>query len=72
MLNLNDVSVEIPCSDCSHKIPETIGNLKKSPTLECPVCRFQFKVNADEFKETIEAAESTLNQFRVSLKNFKI
>ncbi|GGZ83171.1 hypothetical protein GCM10007161_13290 [Ignatzschineria indica] len=72
MLNLNDMPIEIPCPDCSHKISETIGNLKKNPTLECPVCGFQFKVNADELKESIKSAEMMLNQLRGSLKNFKI
>ena len=67
-LDLNDHTLEIPCSACGEKIPEKIGRLKDSPTLTCTRCGAHINVDATELKRGIESIEKSIDDLRKKLK----
>jgi hypothetical protein len=54
---LDSVTVDIPCPNpnkCGHKIAAKIGQLKRNPKLRCSKCKFEFSVDARQFRNTLD------------------
>lgn len=67
-LDLEKHSINIKCPKCSRIIPETIGQLKKEPTLFCITCDTTFEAQADELNKGIERIEANIESLKASLQ----
>lgn len=58
--NLDGQSIELSCPHCQRKLSQTIGKIKTNPTLRCPACGQDFRVNASQFKAQFAKVEKAL------------
>ncbi|MEB5483948.1 hypothetical protein QMA69_05330 [Burkholderia pseudomallei] len=50
-INFDAQSIDVSCPKCGEKIQETLGRLKKDPTLVRPSCNSNITIDASEFRE---------------------
>ena len=68
---IEKVSIEFPCPNpngCSHKLRETIGNLKRSPKLKCSRCGFEFVADGKDFERAGKSVDEKLAELKRSLE----
>lgn len=72
MSTLDAQKIELDCPHCSHKVRETLGRLRKSPTLVCPKCRGSITVDGADLDKQLRGVDKQLGNFsrRIS-KTFK-
>ncbi|HAS54951.1 MAG TPA: hypothetical protein DCS42_12950 [Nitrospiraceae bacterium] len=51
--------IELKC-ECGRKFKETIGRLKKNPSIKCP-CGITIKIEADQLAGKLDKAQSALD-----------
>lgn len=66
-LDLDSHRIDLKCPGCGHKLSETIGRLKRNPTLTCSGCGQEIAVKADELKRGIDSVQRSLDQLTRSL-----
>lgn len=66
-LDLDSQPIDITCPSCGKKFGEKIGRVKHSPTLDCPGCRRQIKLEAHELRRSIDAIQKSLDKLGRSL-----
>lgn len=53
-LDLDSVTVPVPCPHCGHKIEQSLGWLKDNPDICCPICRQTFSANGDKLRRQLD------------------
>ena len=48
--------LEIPCGNCGRVLTETVGKLRRNPTLTC-LCKTKTDINAKELDSTLKKCE---------------
>ncbi|PRG29270.1 hypothetical protein C6T62_24285 [Burkholderia multivorans] len=66
-INFDSHRVDVSCPKCSKKISETLGRLKRDPTLTCPVCKSDIRIEASQFRDAERAIKKELDSIRKSL-----
>jgi uncharacterized Zn finger protein (UPF0148 family) len=64
----------MPCQKpgCAGKVKETIGRLRTSPTVRCPTCKTEFKVNAADLDRDLRSVQKRIDDLgRQLTKTFK-
>jgi transcription elongation factor Elf1 len=61
-LDLDSHRVDFKCPGCGHKLSETIGRVKRNPTIHCAGCGKDIAVNGDELRRAIDGVQRRLDQ----------
>lgn len=65
----DETIIEIPCPNCKTKFKKTVSELKK-PGVKCPQCSALFETS--QFRQELDKAERSIEDFKKSLKSIKI
>jgi len=57
----DDHEVTLTCPECGQEIPQTIGQLKTNPNLECPGCGRAIKVDADQMNRELDNVQREID-----------
>jgi len=68
---LDDVEIEIPCSQCGRKMKKSIRWIKNNSEFTC-ACGVRIILDADQFRREIAEKEAQLRNLGNSFKKFKI
>jgi transcription elongation factor Elf1 len=68
MLDFDSEKLAFDCPGCGKKIEETIGRLKRSPTLTCRHCGAETAVDAKELAKGLDSTNAALAKLEKSLK----
>lgn len=60
--DLNSAQIPIECPQCKHQTQQTIGRLRRNPTLTCPSCRSAFRIDGNDLDQKIRSIEQQLTK----------
>ncbi|UEP31270.1 MULTISPECIES: hypothetical protein [unclassified Burkholderia] len=66
-INFDSHRVDVSCPKCNKKVSETLGRLKRDPTLTCPSCKSDIRIDASQFRETERALNKQIEDLKKSL-----
>lgn len=64
----HEYTIDCPNKGCSGKVEGTIGTFRKSPTVRCPKCKSDFKVDAAELEKSLKSVDKSLKDFQNKLR----
>ena len=70
-LNLDSQAITLTCPACQKKFSETIGRLKRNPTIPCPGCREPITIKADQLRRALDSAQKSLDKLAASFGKLK-
>lgn len=65
LVNLDKMPIEFECQHCGKKLSETMGRLKKEPSVTCPNCGNVTEISiegADKAQRDVDAATRKLER----------
>lgn len=57
----HDFVFECPKDGCSGKVNATLGKLRRSPTVRCPKCQSEIKIDARELDDGMRSVQRRLD-----------
>jgi endogenous inhibitor of DNA gyrase (YacG/DUF329 family) len=68
MSDLDQAKLDLPCPNCKRKLTQTIGRLKNNPTIRCPGCQTDIKIEASQLRAAIARIDASLKKLGDSFK----
>lgn len=63
----DNASIDIPCSECGHKTPKTIGWIKRHNNFAC-TCGTNITLDGDDFRRELAKVEKSLAKAMTAFK----
>lgn len=65
--SLDGTSIDVPCPECGRSLSVTVGEARRSPTIECPGGH-RVHLEASQFDSGIRDAERSVDDFKRHFK----